>query len=246
MRIVSMVPSWTETLLRAGIPVVGRTRYCIHPVELVREIPVVGGTKEANWDVIADLEADFVLLDKEENPLEMAEECPLKYIATHVHSLEALRFELNRLGELFSNDMLKTWSNQLQLILDRGPLHWEEESIPGLLEWVISPMNAGPREVVYVIWKKPWMAVSRDTFIGSVLKQLGATVAQFPDDEKYPVIEISEYPGALILFPSEPYPFHKKIEELRSEGLTGAVVNGESYSWFGVRSLEFLRKCYGM
>lgn len=241
-----MVPSWTETLLRAGIPVVGRTRYCIHPTELVRDIPVVGGTKEAQWDVIRDLEADLVLLDKEENPLEMAEECPLPYVATHVHSLESLHQEFLNLGERFKNEMLMTWAAQLKAILDRGPLHWEEESIPGLLEWVIAPVTPGPRPVLYVIWKKPWMAVSSETYIGSVLKQLGAEVSILPDDEKYPVIEIEEFKESLILFPSEPFPFHKKIEELRSEGLIGAVVNGESYSWFGVRSLEFLRKCYGM
>jgi hypothetical protein len=241
-----MVPSWTETLLRAGIPVVGRTRYCIHPTDLVRDIPVVGGTKEAHWDVIKDLEADLVLLDKEENPLEMAEECPLPYLATHVYSLESLHYELRRLSVKFQNDLLMTWSSQLKAILERGPLHWEEESIPGLLEWVISPMKTGPRPVLYVIWKKPWMAVGRETFIGSVLRQLGAQVVALPEEEKYPVIEISEFQEALILFPTEPFPFHKKIEELRSEGLIGAVVNGESYSWFGVRSLEFLRKCYGV
>lgn len=246
MRIVSMVPSWTETLLRAGIPVVGRTRYCIHPAELVRDIPVVGGTKEAHWDVVKDMAVDLVLLDKEENPLEMAEECPLPYLATHVHSLESLHFELERLAYAFENEMLRTWAGQLEAILARGPLHWEEESIPALLEWVISPMRPGPRPVLYVIWKKPWMAVSRETYIGSMLKQLGAEIAILPEDEKYPVIEIEDFKDALILFPSEPFPFHKRIEELRNNGLVGAVVNGESYSWFGVRSLEFLRKCYGM
>jgi hypothetical protein len=244
MRIVSMVPSWTETLLRAGIPVVGRTRFCVHPAELVKNIPIVGGTKEVNWDIVQDLKPDLVLLDKEENPLEMAEECPYPYFATHVHSLESLKTELRRLGDEFKNPQLILWSEQLRAILDRGPLHWNEENIPGLIEWVISPMRPGPRSVLYVIWKKPWMAVSRETFIGSVLAQLGAKVVDFPE-EKYPVIEVSDFHDSLILFSSEPFPFHKKIEDLRAEGLAGAIVDGESYSWFGIRSLEFLRKCYG-
>lgn len=244
MRIVSMVPSWTETLLRAGIPVVGRTRFCIHPADLVKNIPIVGGTKEANWDIIQDLKPDLVLLDKEENPLEMADECPRPYLATDVHSIATLQFELQRLGTEFKNPQMIEWALQLQAIMDRGPLHWSEENIPGLMEWVISPMRAGPRPVLYVIWKKPWMAISRETYIGSVLAQLGAQVVEFPD-EKYPVIEIEDFHEALILFSSEPYPFHKKIGELREEGLTGAIVDGESYSWFGIRSLEFLKKCYG-
>ncbi len=39
-----MVPSWTETLLEAGVEVVGRTHFCIHPASLALR---VGGTK--NW-----------------------------------------------------------------------------------------------------------------------------------------------------------------------------------------------------
>jgi len=246
MRIVSMVPSWTETLLRAGIPVVGRTRFCIHPAEFVKNIPAVGGTKDVKWDLIEDLKPDLILLDREENPQEMAEASPCRVLATHVHSLETLQFELQRLGDEFKNQQLVTWSLQLQAILDRGPLRWNEEAIPGLIEWVISPMRPGPRPVLYMIWKKPWMAVGPSTYIGSVLHQLGAQVVSFLDDEKYPVIEVEDFKEVLILFSSEPYPFHKKIEDLRKEGLAGALVDGEAYSWFGVRSLEFLKRCYRM
>jgi hypothetical protein len=244
MRIVSMVPSWTETLLRAGIPLVGRTRFCVNPANLVENIPVVGGTKEVKWDLVEALKPDLILLDKEENPLEMAELSPCRYLATHVHSLESLQFEMQRLGNEFGSSLLVSWSLQLQSILDQGPLRWNEEEIPGFMEWVITPMRPGPRAVLYVIWKKPWMAVGQNTFIGSMLKQLGAEVLQFIDDEKYPVVEISDFQESLILFSSEPYPFHLKLQELREEGLAGAIVDGESYSWFGIRSLEFLQRCY--
>ena len=244
MRIVSMVPSWTETLLLAGVHVVGRTRFCVHPAESVHNIPIVGGTKDVKWDLVADLKPDIILLDQEENPLEMAEESPCRVLATHVHSLETLQFELQRLGAEFRNPQLVSWSLQLQSILDRGPLEWNEDVIPALIEWVISPMRPGPRPVLYVIWKRPWMVVGPNTYIGSVLTQLGAQVLHFLDDEKYPVIEIEDFKDALILFSSEPFPFREKVEELRRDGLTGAVVNGESYSWFGIRSLEFLKRCY--
>ncbi|MBC7371952.1 MAG: Fe3+-siderophores ABC transporter protein [Bdellovibrionaceae bacterium] len=239
-----MVPSWTETLLLAGIPVVGRTRFCIHPEDLVQTIPIVGGTKDVKWDLVGDLKPDFILLDQEENPIEMAEESPCRVLATHVHSLETLQFELQRLGTEFQSQKLIAWSLQLQSILDRGPLEWNEDVIPALKDWVITPMRPGPRPVLYVIWKNPWMAVGPNTFIGSVLHQLGAQVLHFLGEEKYPVIEIEDFKDALILFSSEPYPFHKKLEELRRDGLAGAVVDGEAYSWFGIRSLEFLKRCY--
>lgn len=35
MRVVCMVPSWTETLIECGVKVVGRTRYCVHPGDRV-------------------------------------------------------------------------------------------------------------------------------------------------------------------------------------------------------------------
>ena len=49
MRVVSLVPSWTETLIEAGVDVVGRTRFCLHPRDRVKSIPAVGGTKDADW-----------------------------------------------------------------------------------------------------------------------------------------------------------------------------------------------------
>lgn len=239
MRVVSMVPSWTETLLQAGVQVVGRTRYCIHPPKLITNIPIVGGTKDVSWDLVVDLKPDVVLLDQEENPLDMAEECPLPYIATHVHSLESLQTELVRLGEKFENPKLIELSVQCLDILEAPVPTWNMQKIPGFIEWVRPPSKPFDK-IVYLIWKKPWMTVNRGTYIVSVLEKLGAHIVEFPEDEKYPVIELEEYKDAFFLFSSEPFPFHKKINELKELGIEGAIVDGESFSWFGARSIQFL------
>lgn len=239
MRVVSMVPSWTETLLRAGIDVVGRTRFCIHPPQLITNIPVVGGTKEVDWNLVVDLKPDLVLLDEEENPLAMAEECPVPYLATHVYSLESLQKELARLGEHFENSTLMEMSVQCLDIIEAPNKSWDFKNIPAFMEWVKLPIKNYER-IVYVIWKKPWMAVSRETYIGSVLKKLGAELVEFPDGEKYPVIEIEDHKDCFFLFSSEPFPFHKRVADLKALDIQGAVVDGECYSWFGKRSLEFL------
>ncbi|MEN0060412.1 MAG: helical backbone metal receptor [Bdellovibrio sp.] len=244
MRVVSMVPSWTETLLRAGVNVVGRTRYCIHPPQKITNIPVVGGTKDVSWDLVVDLKPDLVLLDQEENPLEMAEACPLPTLATHVSSLEQLHRELARLGDFFHNPALLEMAVQCLDVLEAPAPLWDARKIPGFMEWVRpSSVQGSSQDVVYMIWKKPWMAASRETYIGSVLEKLGATVKTFPEGEKYPVLDdtLEDIKGAFVLFSSEPYPFHKKVTDLRALDIEGAVVNGECYSWFGVRSLEFLR-----
>lgn len=241
MRVVSMVPSWTETLLRAGIEVVGRTRFCVHPPQSITRIPVVGGTKEADWALIGDLKPDLILLDKEENPLSMAEECPFPYLATHVDSLEGLERELQVLADKFSNAYLNDLASLCSKIVEHPDLEWDLKKIPGFLDWVKAPTQDF-QNVAYLIWKNPWMAVGTQTYIGSVLKKLGAKVKELHEGERYPVIELEEISDCLLLFSSEPFPFHKRVKDLRELNLEGAVVDGECFSWFGVRSIEFLAR----
>src|SRR5712691_12142853 len=66
-RIVSLVPSLTETLfdLGAGDSVVGITDFCIFPENLDR--PRVGGTKNPRVDAIRELRPDLVHMNLEEN-----------------------------------------------------------------------------------------------------------------------------------------------------------------------------------
>lgn len=235
-----MVPSWTETLLHAGVQVVGRTRYCIHPADLVAQIPIVGGTKDIKWDLVQDLNADLLLLDQEENPLEMAESSPIPYLATHVSSLPDLQRELERLGDHFRNPVLVNLAVEcLDFISEAKFKKWGPQ-IPGSIESIGLPLQK-KQKIIYLIWKKPWMAASKDTYIGSVLTSLGAEMVEFSEDEnKYPVVDIDAHQDSFFLFSSEPFPFHKKQGELLKMGLSGAIVDGESYSWFGVRSLRFL------
>jgi ABC-type Fe3+-hydroxamate transport system substrate-binding protein len=240
MRIVSLVPSWTETLIKADLLVVGRTRYCIHPAQKVTNIPIVGGTKEVDWALIAELKPDIVIMDKEENPLALAEECPLPYLATHVASLLDMQRELDRLGKHFKNLKLQTWASETEIFLKKPKLDWNFKKIPGIIE-LVRPTDSQTKSVIYVIWKKPWMSVNHNTFIGSVLSQLGAKLVVFEDEQKYPVIFPEEFKQSFFLFSSEPYPFHKKIAELRELSYSGAVIDGEAYSWFGIRNLEFLK-----
>ena len=74
MRVVSLVPSLTDTLFALGLTnkeVVGRTPWCIHPREMVEQVMVVGGTKTPNVGKIRSLQPDLIVMDKEENPLEI-------------------------------------------------------------------------------------------------------------------------------------------------------------------------------
>jgi len=66
-RVVSLVPSLTETLfaIGAGDSLVGITDYCIFPEGLDR--PRVGGTKTPNIARIRELRPDLVYVNIEEN-----------------------------------------------------------------------------------------------------------------------------------------------------------------------------------
>lgn len=244
MKVVSFVPSLTETLIEAGIDVVGRTRFCIHP-ESARSIPIVGGTKDANWDKVRALKPDLLIFDREENTLEMARECSLPYLSTHVTSLETLASELQTLSRTLSCPALQEYSFRVQKFCSpKGSnIGLRTDRTRLLANNTFEPLTNIPEEieqVVYLIWKNPWMAVSRETFIGDVCLKINVWLETF--DVKYPEISLEDYDPktTLLLFSSEPFPFRKHVDAIRMLGFPAALVDGESMSWFGIRSLRFL------
>lgn len=241
MRVVCLVPSWPETLIEAGVDVCGRTRFCIHPKESVTSIPIVGGTKEVDWEKIKNLRPDLIILDQEENPKQFSEKSAFPWLATHVTDLESARNEMFRLGEVLKNKQLQTWADEWDQLLSQPCGPWNPDQVPGEIE-KIHGQRASSHRILYVIWKNPWMVVNHKTFIASVLEFLGADLAEIPNEKNYPEVDEDFLKKYQLLFSSEPFPFHKKENELRASGLSGHIVDGESYSWFGIRSLRFIAK----
>lgn len=256
MTIVSMVPSWTETLLEVGATVVGRTRYCVHPAAAVGNIPILGGTKDMDRTRLHSLNPDLFILDREENPKAMAEgHSNLQIFATHIESvkdvapaLEKLSLSFRAAGESEVAENLIGLANRWRSRLANPPLAlhvWSK--LPGVIEWINPPQSddLNSSKIVYIIWRDPWMLASSDTFIGSVLELLGLTVATVDlsnqASKKYPEIQLESFPpDTVLLFSSEPFPFHKKRAELKQLPFTSCLVDGESFSWFGLRTLRFL------
>jgi ABC-type Fe3+-hydroxamate transport system substrate-binding protein len=232
MRVVSFVPSWTETLLEAGVEVVGRTRFCIHGPG-IEGIPQVGGTKDWNLSRLESLRPDLLILDREENPRFMSEQ-GIPFYASHVSSIQDMPRELRALSKVLENEKLK----KMALAFEDLPKCIPPHPMAGVLESAID--GAEYSEVVYLIWKDPWMAVGRETFIASVLEYCGFRMS--PLDGKYPVVELSDFDpkSTLLIFSSEPYPFLKKKAGLAQLGFPYLIVDGEKFSWFGVRALRFL------
>lgn len=249
MRVVSLVPSWTETLVAAGVNVVGRTRYCIHPGDVVSGISVVGGTKRVNWDKIRALKPDYVVFDKEENTKEMAEACEYSYIATHVTNVASVAFELTRLGQVLGSEKLGQMAQEWREVSTASIPVSPAVDFPGVSQWILKPRSE-VKQIVYMIWRKPWMAINPQTFIGDVLRTLGygSVLKPIGDGSAYPEVDLDSLDKnhTLVLFSSEPYPFAKHTKTLSTLGFASAIVDGELFSWFGQRSLRFLQKELGL
>lgn len=246
MRVVSLVPSWTETLIHAGGNVVGRTRFCIHPDEEIKPIPAVGGTKDWNFDEIRALKPDLLVLDREENPKFMSEQTEIPYVDTHVCALKDVAPNLTKIYEQTRLEGLKPLIQGWERISRQIPKIWEGGDFPGLMEWGVRPKSP-VRRVEYVIWKRPWMVVSKDTFVGSSLSSIGFGPLLSKHSKKYPELDLESLPdkdSTLLLFSSEPFPFLKIAKSLANLGFPYAIVDGESFSWFGLRALRFLESVH--
>src|SRR5688572_23004230 len=68
-RIVSLVPSLTALLayLDLSEQVKGITKFCVHPEEWHKSKSHIGGTKNFDFDIIASINPDLIIGNKEEN-----------------------------------------------------------------------------------------------------------------------------------------------------------------------------------
>jgi iron complex transport system substrate-binding protein len=243
-----MVPSWTETLIEAGVKVVGRTRYCIHPSKETASIPVVGGTKSISRDKLHALGASLLLLDREENNQNMAQDIGIPILDTHVQSVKDVSGEIKKMAGVMQSkhleDIASRWevASLFKVKGDRGL-----QDLPGIQKWIRRPDQQ--KNFLYLIWKDPWMAVGEGTFIDSMMKQLGFSMNALADPSKtrsghakYPEVLLNDFDPkeTCLLFSSEPYPFGQRLDFIKDLPFSSALIDGEAFSWFGIRSLKFL------
>ncbi|MFZ6820615.1 helical backbone metal receptor [Undibacterium sp. Ji22W] len=232
-RIVSLVPSITELLCDLGLQdqVVGRTGFCIHPREVVKNIPKIGGTKDVNIDKIRRLAPTHLLVNIDENEKPTVEE--LAQFVPHVivtHPLQVKdNFELFRLlGGVFnvearSEDLCRALQQQLDLF----------------------PVPVCSKKILYCIWKDPWMTVSQDTYIANLLKLRGWQQWQSDSSLRYPCFDWSDrslQDVELVLLSTEPYSFTPEHAVKLQQQIQKPVmlVDGEMLSWYGSRSIPGL------
>ena len=239
-RLVSLVPSWTETLFSFGFDaeVVGVTKWCVHPRELVERVPKVGGTKDPDVARIVALRPDLVVCEKEENRREDVEalrEAGLDVWVSDVRSVDDSMRWIHALGDAVGKPdaagalVARVQESAAEVVARRGP------DLP-----------------VYVpVWRRPWMTLTKDTYAHHVLALAGARNVFGEEEGRYPERgpeEAIEAGARAALLPTEPYPFHQKLDAARAEleeaGFPPeriAVVDGEALTWYGAREPEGLR-----
>ncbi|WP_373797595.1 ABC transporter substrate-binding protein, partial [Kaistella sp.] len=178
MKIISLVPSITETLFDFGLTadeVVGRTKFCIHPSDLVKKVEVIGGTKNLNIDKIRSLKPDLIIANKEENEKLQVEELmkDFKVWVTDIETLEDNANFISELGKVLNKeDLAKNYNHKIA---------------SGFTQIKVSQT----KRIAYLIWKNPYMTVGSDTFIHEVLQKLGFENL-FKNKKRYPEVSVEE------------------------------------------------------
>jgi ABC-type Fe3+-hydroxamate transport system substrate-binding protein len=232
MRIVSLCPSITESLVALGLGgcLVGVTRYCVHPREALQGIPRVGGTKNPDFEAIASLAPDLVFCNAEENRDADVAELSKRYRVdvSHPTRVAGVPPLLRRLGELTgTGDVAEGWARAVE-------------------ERLAAARTGRPVRFAYLIWKGPWMAAAAGTYISDLLETFGG-VNVFPAASgpwpKTDEGQLAALAPELLVLPDEPFPFGD-AERAHWRGILPsarvALVPGEDFCWHGVRTVRGL------
>lgn len=241
-RIVSLVPSITELLCDLGLAssLVGRTGFCIHPADVVRAIPKVGGTKDVNIDKIRRLAPTHLVVNIDENEKPTVDVLAAfipHVIVTHPLAPRDNLALYRLLGGIFhaerkAEDLCDAFEREYALLqsLPKGP----------------------PQVMLYCIWKDPWMTISPGTYIAGMMEEIGWD-CRVPQEQagleaglRYPVFRWSDDLARSIdgvLLSTEPYRFTEAHADAleKQVGKPVRLLDGEMMSWYGSRAIAGLR-----
>lgn len=238
MRIVSLVPSLTETLwdLGLGQAVVGVTKFCVHPDKARSSATVVGGTKDPDVATVLRLAPDLILADEDENKPEHLDalRAKRKVHVTRISTIRDSARELREIGKLVGRG--HEAEGRAQTILER------ESELRDITRM------APPIRVFVPIWRKPLMTMSGATYMADMLRAAGAAPLFGNAPRKYfetthDEVRVQEPEG--VLLPTEPYRFKDTHRAEYASALNVPVervrvIDGEALTWFGTHTMAGL------
>jgi len=247
-RIVSLVPSVTEALFALGLGerVVGVTEWCVHPAPEVAALPRVGGTKSTDPAAVVALAPDLVIANREENTRRAVERLRAAGIEVWVTYPRTVRE---------GAELLRALAERLE-----APAAARAEVVEPVEAALAAAEAERPEQGLRVfcpIWRDPWMAPGRDTYIHDLLHLCGgANPFAHRGDRRYPRLDLEEVVAAapeVVLLPDEPYRFGgADAAELGRLEMPAArsgrihLVDGTLVSWYGPRILPAIRTLRGL
>ncbi len=254
-RVVSLVPSETETIVMLGAldRLVGRTDYCVEPRGLIESVATLGGTKDARIADVIALAPDLVLVNQEENTPQIVRALEAAGITTHVSFPKTVDDAAM---------LVRDVARMLGLEPDRSEPVAQMDA--ELAEAKRRRDRAAPLRVFCPIWMDPLMTIHGETFLSDALDLAGAVNVfadrprryplaadlgrreALPDaviagrDTRYPRVtldEVRERAPSLIVLPDEPHPFSPEDAAVLSviEGARVVFVSGRDLSWYSPR-----------
>jgi ABC-type Fe3+-hydroxamate transport system substrate-binding protein len=220
MRVVSLVPSATETLVALSVVPVGCTRFC----EL-EDVPTVGGTKNVDVDALVALAPDLVVVNDEENRIEDAD------------AIEACGLALHSMSPRSIGDV-----GPAVCALARAVGVDPVSPFDAWAGWLDGTRVAARTRAFIPIWRRPWMSLAADTYGSSLLAHVGIDNVFGDAEQRYPEValrEVAVRAPEVVLLPSEPYAFAERhASELRESlaGVRTTFVDGRDLFWWGIRT----------
>jgi ABC-type Fe3+-hydroxamate transport system substrate-binding protein len=229
-RVVSLVPSLTESLFQLGCGdrLAAITDYCVHPAGLVSALPRVGGTKNPDPARIRSALPDLIIASREENQRETVEALQADGFPVWVTFPTTVAGVLELLWALvrvFDVPHMAPTVDALERACEVAALAAENSPLAP----VFCPIWREPRAPEPPRW---WMTFNHATYLHDVLRlcgglnvfadrerryplaaDLGEAPADPPGpdrDTRYPRVtpaEVAARAPEVILLPSEPYPF---------------------------------------
>jgi hypothetical protein len=263
-RVVSLVPSITESLFELGVghAVVGITDYCIHPAEALAPLPRIGGTKNPRVADIVALKPDVVFANQEENTpaaVNALRSAGVEVIVNFPQSVEQAVADLRAIAALFASAEAAGRVEQLAA------------------QVAVARQQQPARLPVFVpVWYEPgdgewWMTFNQHTFTHDLLalcgfanvfaerqrryplaRDLGRVAPKAAEvkpaegrDTRYPRVTAAEIAAArplAALLPSEPYAFTASDAARLAAALGGQLpperillLDGSLLTWPGTR-----------
>lgn len=235
LRIVSLVPSLSETLVELGLreQLVACTKFCVRPSDLYRRAKVIGGTKDADANLIRSLQPTHILANQEENSRDL-----IAGLAQDIPTLVSFPK-----GPVDVPGMIRDIGNFLEK-------KNQANNLAEAIETRLSSISCigKPKSFLYLIWQNPLMLAGPDTYISRTLELFSWKNAH-QGSERYPIIDISYIESLdpdIVFLSSEPYPFRvrdaQKIQDSASKSIRFAKIDGQLLSWYGFRTLEALNR----